>query len=289
MPHVDTPNAPLHPYRELLNFVASVPGQEVNRTAVIGTKPQEPSEWGPYFRGRESELRRLVTAALAVENRTQFLPAEIESRVRALEESCRRIHLWQRDAKGDVSGYLHTHIESMWPEWFKVETLALQTEATSKRPAIPGCPGCSSQPAAIDVDDVCPTCGEYFFRCGQVIVPIMAEQGEPEVVRLHAPAWERLPPSKVKKPAISQKKTKSGPLARKTPKKLRHRKSRVAELLLLLLDDRRNANLNCSELANKLECSVSAISRAFSHREYGPRIMRIYQEFGIRPPGIREI
>jgi hypothetical protein len=100
---------------------------------------------------------------------------------------------------------------------------------------------------------------------------------------------QKLPNASVE-PAASPKAAPRAPAKNKAPKKNRQRKSRVAELLFLLVSqDRRNANLNCSELAAILECSISAVSRAFSNKEFGPQIMQIYRDFGIRPPGIREI
>jgi hypothetical protein len=66
--------------------------------------------------------------------------------------------------------------------------------------AIPACPGCGSPPAAEDVDDVCPHCRAYQFRCGIAThIPLGdASHTKQQVVR---PYWERLPPSQVREPA----------------------------------------------------------------------------------------
>src|SRR5262249_43787027 len=72
-------------------------------------------------------------------------------------------------------------------------------------------------------------------------------------------------------------------------KKKRRRRARTAELLLAVLDDRTHANKNMTELARLLssgkdKCSVSAVSRAFRHPVYGPRIKQRYEQYGINPP-----
>jgi len=69
---------------------------------------------------------------------------------------------------------------------------------------IPLCPRCQSPPAAEDVDDVCPGCGAYRFHCGRMTGPVAAAPGEPrppEIVRVHSPYWERIPPSQVVPPS----------------------------------------------------------------------------------------
>jgi hypothetical protein len=132
MPPVHAPIPPAHPYRELLNFVLGVPDQEINRASSIGQNRQSPGEWGPYFRERERELQRLVAAALAAENQTQFSAVQIERRVRALEDAVVKILLWQRDAKDDAN-YLVKNNNAMWPAWRKVQTLAIQAEAEKAR------------------------------------------------------------------------------------------------------------------------------------------------------------
>jgi hypothetical protein len=78
------------------------------------------------------------------------------------------------------------------------------------------------------------------------------------------------------------------------PKIKRQRRARVAELLLALLDDRTYANRTMTELASllstgKKKCSVSAVSRAFRHPVYGPRIKQRYEQYGIKPPTIDQL
>jgi len=103
------------------------------------------------------------------------------------------------------------------------------------------------------------------------------------------------PSAGVKAPASEQPEAKGKTkgqervVKNKGAKKTRSRRSRIAELLLAFLDDQRNTNLNCSELAEKLECDVSSISRAFRHKKYGPEILRRYRDRGKRPPGIHQI
>jgi hypothetical protein len=60
----------------------------------------------------------------------------------------------------------------------------------------PPCPGCGNQPAARDVDDVCPACGAFRFRC-RIARHIPLGDGEPIIQRLGKPFWERIPPSQI--------------------------------------------------------------------------------------------
>jgi hypothetical protein len=64
---------------------------------------------------------------------------------------------------------------------------------------IPSCPNCGSAPAASDLDDVCPKCGAYKFRCG---IAVHHPLGDAPPIRqqIHKPRWDRIPPSKVRKP-----------------------------------------------------------------------------------------
>ena len=48
-------------------------------------------------------------------------------------------------------------------------------------------------------------------------------------------------------------------------------------------------NLNMTELANELDCSVSAVSRAFDHPDYGRQILDCYERFKITPPSIKQV
>jgi hypothetical protein len=73
------------------------------------------------------------------------------------------------------------------------------------------------------------------------------------------------------------------------PKKKRRRRNRIAELLLALLDDRTNCNLNMTELAGKLGCHVSTVSRACGHPDYRRRIRDKYERFGSTPPSIKQV
>ncbi len=59
------------------------------------------------------------------------------------------------------------------------------------------CPSCGSPAAALDVDDACPKCGKFMFRC-RIVRHIPLGQGEPIVQRLGQPFWERIPPSHVR-------------------------------------------------------------------------------------------
>jgi hypothetical protein len=75
--------------------------------------------------------------------------------------------------------------------------------------AIPPCPGCGSPPAAEDVDDICPQCGAYHFRCNLLGGAVAARPGERaplEVIRVGPPYWERIPPSQIVRqaPALKQ-------------------------------------------------------------------------------------
>jgi hypothetical protein len=76
---------------------------------------------------------------------------------------------------------------------------------------------------------------------------------------------------------------------RRAAKKTRNRRPRTVELLLVLLEDRTKANLNCTELAAELQVHVSSVSRAFKHKKYGPELLRRYHALGVRPPGIRHV
>jgi hypothetical protein len=89
---------------------------------------------------------------------------------------------------------------------------------------------------------------------------------------------EKTPTARAKKNA---KKKRSGPK--------RNREPRTVTLLLVLLEDRTNANLNLTELAERLRVSVSSVSRAFHHVKYGPILKKRYGDYGVRPPRIREI
>ena len=60
---------------------------------------------------------------------------------------------------------------------------------------------CGSPPAVLDLDDICPKCGEYNFLCGIAThVPL----GDFPLIhqQVHKPRWERIPPSQVKPPAF---------------------------------------------------------------------------------------
>ncbi len=191
--------------------------------------------------------------------------------------------------------YAHYISPTQAADWFLVQKRELPSELAEFRPkdepaiAIPRCPGCNSPPATIEVDDVCPECGGYLFRCG--IAHNYPLGSNPTVFKqqVHFPRWDMIAPSQVSPrravPGERRKPSTKGKVAKKT----RRRKSRAAILLLALLEDRTNANLNCSELARILKVNVSSVSRAFRHREYGPQIMKRYQEYGVRPPGIHQI
>jgi hypothetical protein len=74
---------------------------------------------------------------------------------------------------------------------------------------LPLCPVCGSPPAAHDVDDVCPNCGAFHFRCGIAThVPLSMGPSESQVIhqQVRPPHWERIPPSQVvpRRPASTQ-------------------------------------------------------------------------------------
>lgn len=239
-----------HPYRALLNFTAAVPGDEAS---IAGSRPKWLHEWAPRFKQREAMLQELVAASLSTPNRTQFSAIQIEQRIRTLEDRCLAVMLWPRDAKGDIGDYLLKHTNRLWPAWRKVQTLALQAERaiSTSTTGVDPCPGCGSQPAALDVDDVCPSCGAYRFRCGQITHRPLATDATPTVQQVSKPHWVRIPPSEVKRPtARHQRESSPRRLRPGAPKATRRRKSEVAELLILVLtQDNRHLNLNISELA----------------------------------------
>jgi hypothetical protein len=73
-------------------------------------------------------------------------------------------------------------------------------------------------------------------------------------------------------------------------KRRRKRAARIPQLLIALLeDDRRKAHLDGDKLAHELHCHPSSISRAFRHPEYGPRLSRLYNDLGAKPPTIGQI
>jgi hypothetical protein len=146
----------------------------------------------------------------------------------------------------------------------------------------PNCPNCGSPPAALDVDDDCPSCGVWRFECGQ-IRHIPLSDAPPIIQQIRKPLWTRVPPSEVRAPRRGSAKI------RKSPQRKRNREPRAVTLLLALLDDQTNANLNLTELAQKIEMSLSAVSRAFHHKKYGPILTKRYEDYRLLPPRIRDI
>jgi hypothetical protein len=69
----------------------------------------------------------------------------------------------------------------------------------------------------------------------------------------------------------------------------RNRKSQAAQWLLFALDDRTNLNKNQTELADLLNVAPSTIWRAFNNPKYAPQLRRRYEEWGLKPPTIRDI
>jgi hypothetical protein len=82
--------------------------------------------------------------------------------------------------------------------------------------APPPCPGCGSPPAATDVDDVCPNCGAYRFRC-QIIMQVPTGNFPPVKYQCGQQYWERIPPSQVK-PKSGTSNTAARPRKGKKPK-----------------------------------------------------------------------
>jgi hypothetical protein len=74
----------------------------------------------------------------------------------------------------------------------------MSVQKNSLGATIPPCRGCGSQPAADDVDDVCPQCGEFKFLCGIIEHVPLAPDASPIRQQVRPPRWRRLPPSQVK-------------------------------------------------------------------------------------------
>ena len=130
-------------------------------------------------------------------------------------------------------------------------------------------------------------CPAIFVIFKQGMIPTGISEHSRQVADSNLAAWLDL--VVVSREATAKTKRDARPAKHKKTKKTRNRRSRIAELLLVLLEDRTKANLNCTELAEQLECSVSAISRAFRHEKYGAEILRRYRDFGVPPPGIHQI
>ena len=170
------------------------------------------------------------------------------------------------------------------------------------------CPGCKAEVPgeyATLPKLICSTCGHWELQTGLCVVPAAGPIGTPpSVVRLHAPLWQPLPPvysapvlpktsgkgdgTTDKEPSPNSsakriaKKTRGGPKRNRIPRT-------VTLLLAILQQDRKYLHLNYSELAGVLGVAVSSVSRAFHHKTYGPQLLRLYADYHVPPPNIRQI
>jgi hypothetical protein len=147
-----------NPFRQLLDFARRVFDEVVVTASLLAGKRQSPLEWGPRFKEREDELRKLAASALRAAERTGFQLADVEGRVAALAEAIRKVMLWQRDARHltdeerrrieqtgihfDPAGeYLQPHIQRMMDAWRPVEALAVRADPNAAAPPGPDTKG----------------------------------------------------------------------------------------------------------------------------------------------------
>jgi hypothetical protein len=77
------------------------------------------------------------------------------------------------------------------------DPFAFVEQLAAAGPSIPPCPGCGSPPAATDVDDVCPRCGAFLYRC-EIVKHVSLVDGTVFTQQVTKPRWTRIPPSQVR-------------------------------------------------------------------------------------------
>jgi hypothetical protein len=141
-----------NPFRDYAAFAWQICEEERKRDLSPDRLPRPLGEMQRHITEREIALQQHRNAALAAGRKTGHDQSEVEQRVVALCEQCRKLLLWEKDAPrltaeqsrerqqsacctGDPAGvYLVNLINAFWPLWEKVNDLAAAYDGSAERP-----------------------------------------------------------------------------------------------------------------------------------------------------------